>query len=189
MFEIEDFVAGCRRALAETQPMLAVKELVERTVSEPRSLLAALGEPQRADLAVLHAAEDVTVLHGVWAPRMRLYPHNHNMWAVIGIYGGQEDNTFWRRDTHGLEQRGGRELREQEVTVLGHDVIHSVANPLRAYTAAIHVYAGDYLRAERSEWDPETLEERPFDFEHARGVFADADAAWAQEQAADTGRG
>jgi len=43
---------------------------------------------------------------------------------------------------------------------------------------------GDYLHAERSEWDPETLEERPFDFENARRVFAEANAAWEREQAA-----
>jgi predicted metal-dependent enzyme (double-stranded beta helix superfamily) len=188
VFEIEQFVSDCRAALRETQPSLAVMELMERTVSDDRSLLKALGEPTRADLTVLHSAPDLTVLHGVWAPQMRLYPHNHNMWAVIGIYGGQEDNTFWRRGQEGLSQRGGRELREHEVVVLGSEVIHSVSNPLRAYTAAVHVYAGDYLNAERSEWDPETLAERPFDFDHARTVFAEADEAWLQEQAMERAR-
>ena len=24
-------------------------------------------------------------------------PHNHEMWAVIGVYTGREDNIFWRR--------------------------------------------------------------------------------------------
>jgi predicted metal-dependent enzyme (double-stranded beta helix superfamily) len=185
VFEIEQFVADCRRALQEGQPMLAVKEVVERTVADARPLLEALGEPERADLSVLHSADDLTVLHGIWAPQMRLYPHNHNMWAVIGIYGGREDNTFWRREHQGLAQRGGRELHEHEVVVLGADVIHSVANPLRAYTAAIHVYAGDYLAAERSEWDPQTLQERPFDFDHARQVFAEADEAWMREQSGE----
>ena len=28
---------------------------------------------------------------------MALYPHEHRMWAVIGMYGGQEDNAFFRR--------------------------------------------------------------------------------------------
>ena len=27
---------------------------------------------------------------------MSIYPHNHEMWAVIGIYAGQEDNAFYR---------------------------------------------------------------------------------------------
>ena len=28
---------------------------------------------------------------------MTIMPHNHEMWAVIGIYTGREDNMFWRR--------------------------------------------------------------------------------------------
>jgi hypothetical protein len=30
---------------------------------------------------------------------------------------------------------------------------------------AIHVYGGDFFAASRSEWDPETLLEQPFDME------------------------
>jgi len=140
-------------------------------------------EIEQAGLVLLHESPDITVLHGVWAPQMRLYPHNHNMSAVIGVYGGQEVNTFFRREQQGLAERGGREVREHEVVVLGSDVIHSVSNPLRAYTAALHVYTGDYLHTERSEWGPDTLEERPFDFDRARAAFAQADEAWARERA------
>jgi hypothetical protein len=28
---------------------------------------------------------------------MTVMPHNHNMWAIIGIYTGREDNILWRR--------------------------------------------------------------------------------------------
>ena len=28
---------------------------------------------------------------------MTVMPHNHNMWAAIGIYTGREDNILWRR--------------------------------------------------------------------------------------------
>ena len=35
----------------------------------------------------------------------------------------------------------------------------------------------------RSEWDAETLEERPFDIARARAVYADANARWAAELA------
>ena len=30
-------------------------------------------------------------------------------------------------------------------------------------TGALHVYGGDFFAAHRSEWDPETLEEGPYD--------------------------
>jgi predicted metal-dependent enzyme (double-stranded beta helix superfamily) len=57
---------------------------------------------------------------------------------------------------------------------LGEAVIHSVTNPLDRITAAIHVYGGDFFVVPRSEWDPQTLQERPFDIEHAKEVFEEA---------------
>ena len=42
---------------------------------------------------------------------------------------------------------------------LGDNIIHSVTNPIPRLTGAIHVYGGDFFAAERSEWDPETLQE------------------------------
>jgi predicted metal-dependent enzyme (double-stranded beta helix superfamily) len=184
MFEVEQFVADCRAALADSQASLALKDLLERTVAEDREVVAALGEPTSADLVVLHSTPDLTVLNAVWAPRMTLYPHNHKMLAAIGIYGGREDNTFFKRQEAGLVISGGRELHHRDVAILGANVIHAVTNPRRAFTAAIHVYTGDYLHAQRSEWDPDTLEERPFDFENARRVFAEANAAWEKEHEA-----
>src|SRR5579864_1726903 len=103
MFETAQFVADLRVALRESQPSLAVRELVERAVADRHALERALGTPSRADLAVLHADADVTVLHAVWAPHMSLLPHDHNMTAVIGLYNGREDNTFWRRSEPGIE--------------------------------------------------------------------------------------
>ena len=43
---------------------------------------------------------------------------------------------------------------------------------------AIHVYGGDFFEPPRprSEWDPETLDERPWDIEHTRQLFAAAEA-------------
>jgi predicted metal-dependent enzyme (double-stranded beta helix superfamily) len=57
---------------------------------------------------------------------------------------------------------------------LGRAVIHSVVNPLRSFTGAIHVYGGDFFGMPRSEWAPDTLEERPFDVERARRAYAPA---------------
>jgi predicted metal-dependent enzyme (double-stranded beta helix superfamily) len=100
------------------------------------------------------------------------------MWTVIGLYGGQEDNTFYRRGPGGLAVAGGKQLGVRDVAVLGQAVIHSVANPLRVFTGAIHVYGGDFFGTPRSEWTPDTLQERPFDMERARRVYADANARW-----------
>ena len=58
---------------------------------------------------------------------------------------------------------------------LGHDIVHSVTNPMPRLTGAIHVYGGDFFAAERSEWDPETLSEGRYDVEKARRLFEDSE--------------
>ena len=73
---------------------------------------------------------------------------------------------------------GVREADAVLVIVLGRSVIHSVANPLREFTGAIHVYGGDFFGTPRSDWDPETLRERPYDVERTRQLFARANARW-----------
>jgi hypothetical protein len=38
-----------------------------------------------------------------------------------------------------------------------------VTNPLDRITGGIHVYGGDFFATPRSEWDPKTLKEQPYD--------------------------
>lgn len=76
---------------------------------------------------------------------------------------------------------GGKGLATGETVLLGEAVIHAVANPLRAFSGAIHVYGGDFFGTSRSEWTPDTLQERPFDPARARQVYAMANARWRQE--------
>ena len=109
---------------------------------------------------------------------MTISPHDHQMWAVIGIYTGREDNIFWRRLPGGkVEAAGARALCEKDAEPLGHNIIHSVTNPIARLTGAIHVYGGDFFAAERSEWDPETLLEERFDVERAMRQFEEANAS------------
>src|SRR5262249_5954116 len=139
MFDLEEFVSDCRTAVAESQPNLAVKDVLERAMRNPAAVAKGL-PPERTELNPLYVSPQLTVLKVVWAPGMYFRPHNHLMWAAIGLYGGQEDNVFYRRLDVGLSTAGGRELRSGEVALLGKDAIHAVKNPLRTYTGAVHVY-------------------------------------------------
>lgn len=174
-FEVDEFVAACRSALTERQAPTAVKEVLERALSKPHEIDAALGEPERGGISALHRSEDLTVLWVVWPPHVSLFPHDHRMWAANGIYGGREDNTFYRRQKDGIVRSGGREIEAGDVALLGSDAIHAVANPRSTYTAAIHVYGGDFFATPRSQWDPVTFDEQAFDVENVRRVLADAD--------------
>ena len=182
MFDIKRFIADCRESLRESVPQLAIKELVERAVSEAREVERALGTPSSAGLQTLFRSPELTILNITWAPCMTLYPHDHRMWAVIGLYGGREDNLFYRRATEGLVRTGEKRLDARDTLTLGQNAIHSVTNPLRQLTGAIHVYGGDFFGVPRSEWDPDTLEERPYDVERAKRVFAEANERFAAER-------
>jgi predicted metal-dependent enzyme (double-stranded beta helix superfamily) len=175
MIDIEDLVQNCRGATAEPEPRLAIKEVVTRACSRPAELAAAL-PPERAGIVPLHVSPALTVLNVVWAPGMTLRPHDHRMWACIGIYTGGEDNTFFRREERGLAESGGRELRVGDTILLGDDTIHQVHNPTTEFAGAIHVYGGDFFSMPRSEWDPATLEERPYDVEGILRYFEEQNA-------------
>ena len=164
MFELERFIADCRAARAADATHKSVREVVARAVSQPHAVLAGLGEPTRAEIQKLYHSPELTILNVVWAPRMTIYPHNHRMWAVIGIYTGREDNIYWRRLPGGkIEAAGAQALSERDAAPLGPEIIHSVTNPVPRLTGAIHIYGGDFFAAERSEWDPDTLSEQRYD--------------------------
>ena len=175
MFDLDQFIADCRAARADH---LAVRDIVARAVAVPEAVVKALGEPQRAGVQVLHRSGELTVLNLVWGARMAVMPHNHEMWAVIGIYTGREDNIFWRRlpqDAGGrIEAAGAKSLSGRDAVPLGRDIIHSVLNPIRRLTGAIHVYGGDFFAVPRSEWDPEALVEQPYNVDKTLEMFEEA---------------
>jgi predicted metal-dependent enzyme (double-stranded beta helix superfamily) len=192
MFKKEEFVENCLRSAAEGQK--AIREIVLEAVSDPAAVVAELGEPTEAGVFPIHNDENLTVINFVWAPCMTLIPHNHNMYAVIGIYAGREDNLFWRRidggDTGpGIEAAGADSLGPGQVATLGRDIIHSVANPIGKLTSAIHVYGGDFFNPPqpRSQWNHETLREEPWNMEDTRKTFHDADLRFTAGLAAGAG--
>ena len=171
MFESEKFIEECRAALAESDAHGAINEIVKKAVSEPGQVTRVLGEPQLAGVDTIYKSPELTILNVLWGPHMDIHPHDHQMWAVIGVYGGREDNKFYRRSENGLTQHGVKELDTKDTAPLGETIIHSVSNPLDKITGAIHVYGGNFFETPRSEWDPETLEEHPYDVEHTMRVF------------------
>jgi len=119
VFDLERFIEDCRASLASDRPQAAIRELVARAVSDPARLVCALGEPEHAGIGTLYASKDLTILNIVWAPMMTVTPHDHRMWAVIGVYGGREDNIFWRRipgdPDRRVEAAGARALSTGDV--------------------------------------------------------------------------
>jgi predicted metal-dependent enzyme (double-stranded beta helix superfamily) len=177
MFDTDRFIADCRRAGGAGGPS-GVFEVVSAAVTAPGEILQALGEPRRAGVNVLYRSAELTIFNLIWGPQMCQLPHDHRMWAVIGIYTGREDNIFWRRpagDPAGrIEAAGAKELSEREAVPLGADIIHSVINPISRLTGAIHVYGGDFFAATHSQWDPERLLEEPYDVKRLLALFEES---------------
>jgi len=178
MFDTDQFIADCQTAVADQDSHMAVKELVIRAVSDPAAVLKGLGEPTKAGVNKVFVSDKLTILNLVWGPMMTLKPHDHKMWAVIGIYTGREDNIFWRKikdDPEGrIEAAAAEAIGAGDCAPLGKDIVHSVTNPIPRLTGALHVYGGDFFGDGRSEWDPETLTEQPYDMQGNIQLFEES---------------
>src|SRR4051794_32251261 len=181
MFDVEQVIGDC--VAARSDGIVAVKEVLDRALTKPDEIADAL-PATLAEFRPLYTSTEISILKFVWGPGMFIPPHNHLMWAVNGIYGGEEDNVFYRRTPDGIVGAGGRRAGASEGALLGADVIHAVTNPsARACTGSIHIYGGDFLRTRRNMWDADTLEERAADGETIRGLFE------AARRAAEEGSG
>ena len=158
--KIMPIVETLRRASNDGQAGIA--EELKRLTSTPKRLLSILGEPTRGGLNVLYTDSQITILNIVWAPLMVLRPHDHNMWATIGVYGGREDNIFWKREGNLIKPTGAGSFGVGDVTSLASDAVHSVVNPIPKLTAALHVYGGDFFAPGRTSWAGENQAAEPF---------------------------
>src|SRR6266446_943368 len=126
VFDLELFKSECAEAASRGAGQQAIREIVARAVEAPGAVLNSLGEPRRAEVKTLHRSADLTILNVIWGPRMTVMPHNHNMWAVIGIYTGREDNILWRRrpDASGsrIEAAGAKALGERDTLPLSREM-------------------------------------------------------------------
>ncbi len=159
-FELDRFIFHCKDAVMQPRPAEAVLALMREAMSDVAAVRQALRPILGDSLAntPLFRASELLILNNVLVPGVVTPPHNHATWAVIGIYGGREDNTFFRESTTDLEEIDRKELRVGSSVFLDPGAIHAVANPLEVPTLAIHVYGADLLTARRSMWNPHTLE-------------------------------
>ena len=117
MFDLDRFIEDCRDAVREDPSHKAAREVLARANSEPGRdpRRARRAEARRGDAAL--QSDDLTILNVVWGRRMTIMPHDHRMWAVIGIYTGREDNIFWRRVPDApdglIEAAGAKSLGER----------------------------------------------------------------------------
>ena len=167
MADLDAFVANCKATLADDDPTPKVEALVREAIADPEGLHAAFGEritgKSLRDRIIYHD-DELTVLQVATVPGLQSPVHNHNMWAVIGVYDGEEYNAFFKETADGLHQAGEKHLKEGDIAVLQAETIHAINNPIDRKSNAIHVYGGNLVNREgRSMWNPRTQEREDYE--------------------------
>lgn len=159
-------IENCKRALDTPDPQSNVEIVLQEAVKNPAIARAISKRTKFANLEdlAIHRSEDLTMLAVALPPGFFAGPHNHNLWSVVGVCAGQEDNEFFERDGTGLRRTAEVSVVGPGVLPNGADVIHAIRNPLDVPLLALHAYGGDLFATPRSNWDPETHEEVVFDW-------------------------
>jgi len=166
MFDLDRFIEDCRGVGRDAHAPKHVLELMRAAMADPEAVgkaVTPLAPAAGALDAPLYRSAELTVLNVSLRPGMLSIPHDHRMWAVIGIYQGEETNTFYRRGEAGLEESNHRTVHAGEAILLGADVVHAIENPLDRPTLGLHVYGGDLIGEARSMWSPHDGKEHPYD--------------------------
>jgi predicted metal-dependent enzyme (double-stranded beta helix superfamily) len=164
MTTLDEFVAMCEAMLGEADVGQRIAEAMRPLVADPAELSPAIEDlrPEPGRPAVVHRSDELTVLGLEVAAGFVSPPHDHRLWAVVGIYQGAEDNVFYRRGPDGIEETGRAVLEEGDCLAFPPDAVHGIANSGTAPMRGLHVYGGDLFATERSTWDPISGEEQPF---------------------------
>jgi predicted metal-dependent enzyme (double-stranded beta helix superfamily) len=167
MFDPETFVTACQAAANAEHPVSAVQEVVAAAIRDGSAIDAVLGTEIKREHDTFLSSQDLTVQRILWPGGSWSPPHDHRMWAVIGVYEGEELNRLYERACEGLQESRICAVSKKEVLALEADAIHSVENPHRELTAGLHVYGGDIVGIDRSAWTPHGREV-PFSENYSR---------------------
>jgi predicted metal-dependent enzyme (double-stranded beta helix superfamily) len=169
---LERVVADCRAAAqlpSAQDDVIGILDSAARD-SAVGEAIAALTDFQSLEDLAIHRSDKLTVLAGSLPPGFRAAPHNHNIWSVVAVCGGQEDNRFFERDGDGLRQVGEASIIAPGVLANDPEVIHAIGNPLEVPLLALHAYGGDLFSTPRSNWDPDTHREIPFEWNKVKST-------------------
>lgn len=157
-----------QRIIEQVRP-LAQRMALEKAWLEPHHYHC--DEQQGIGVHLLHEEPDhsLAVFAVSWLPGRGAPPHNHGTWAVVAGVDGAETNWFWKRVDDGsrpghaeVVQVSRKVFDSGEVVSFPPDAIHSVVNETDVVTVSLHTYGRHINFTGRSQFNPETHEEKPF---------------------------
>lgn len=164
-FVLEDFLQEMRAAALAEEPVKRVRELMTQVFQDPAAIRAAMPAYDNDD-EILFEDDSVSIWFVRFVPGLHVPPHDHQTTATIGVYEGAEDNHFYLREPDRLVHKTTRCVGPGDVIALKPDGIHSVEAANGVQSCGIHVYLAKLSTIERSLFDWESGEARPFSDEN-----------------------
>ena len=160
-FELNAFIQELRDAAVSEEPVRRVRQLMTDAFRDADAIRAAMPVYENDD-EVLYEDDTVSIWFVRFVPGLHVPPHDHQTTATIGVYEGAEDNHFYLREPGRLRHKSTRRVGPGDVIALKPDGIHSVEAANGKISCGIHVYLAALTRIERSLFDWDSGEARPF---------------------------
>ncbi len=160
-FVLDDFMQQLRAAAIADEPVKRVRDLMTEAFRDPEAIRAAMPDFDNDD-EILFEDDSVSIWFVRFVPGLHVPPHDHQTTATIGVYEGAEDNHFYLRESGRLVHKTSKRVEPGDVIALKPDGIHSVEAANGKQSCGIHVYLAKLSTIERSLFDWESGEARPF---------------------------
>lgn len=159
-FTLDGFLERLKTAAggedAATQTYQVMQQVFEHHLETASGVFSALD-----DDVMLY--EDATI--SIWHYRMPtgvvVPPHDHQVYAIIGVYEGVEANHFYTLKQGELVCDAINQVGQGTAILIQPDSIHSVQTGNNRRSCAIHIYLGAFTKVERSRFDWKTGEAMP----------------------------
>ena len=181
--KVHELVTRCALARESTDPMAAMREVLEgfrSQVGEIEQALSYVSGTGGNARQVFYRSPDLTLLKVRFPNGRRTPPHDHGTWASILLLSGEEKNTLYRADDGKLRRASEVTLTRGSILTMRAETAH-VAECLGDTPAiGLHVYGGDIFELPRRMWHPQTLAAHPLDwtlYENFAQMASSADSA------------
>lgn len=159
-FTLDSFLQQLKEAAKTANPEQQVYQVMQQVFTVHIESAADIFR-QLDDDVILYEDSVIAVLHYRMPTGVVVPPHDHQLYAIIGVYEGVEENHFYQAMNNQLICQAVKPIGKGEVILMRPESIHSVQTANNQHSAAIHVYLGELTKVKRSRFDWNTGEATP----------------------------
>ena len=178
-FDIDEFIMCMRKAATDPSPAKAIRVEMDRYFENPEAIRLAMPAFD-TDEEILFEDDTLTISYCRFRPNYTIPPHDHQTSALIGVYEGQERNSFFSTAGDDFITKGKSvDLKAGDVLSMGPHAIHTVECIGSTPSYSIHVYLAPLSRIERNLYDVVAEKVIPFTDDDFQRLVSDDDAVHA----------